>query len=209
MIAIHGDDKGLVLPPKVAPAQVVIVPIFDSKNKKMVLDEAKKFEEKIKKEFRTKLDDREEFSPGWKYHEWELKGVPVRIEIGPKDVRNKQVVLVRRDTGKKEVVKVGKAAEKIKSLLNEIHKNIFDKANDFLKKNMYEVKTYDELKYILKTKGGILQAGWCGERACEDRLKDETGAKIINIPFKQGKIFPDCIICGKKAKAIVNIAKSY
>lgn len=209
MVAVHGDDKGLVLPPKVAPIQVVIVPIFDSKAKEKVLDEARKLEKKIRTEFRTMLDDREEFSPGWKYNEWELKGVPVRIEIGPKDVKRKQVILVRRDSGKKEAVKINKIVSEIKSLMDDVHKNIFNKAEDFLKKNMYKAKTYDELKKILKTKSGILQACWCGERSCEDKVKDETGAKIINVPFKQEKIFSGCIVCGKKAKVVANFAKSY
>lgn len=209
MIAIHSDDKGLVLPPKIAPIQVVIIPIYDSKTRDEILNEAKKLETEIKTKFRTKLDDREEFSPGFKYNEWELKGVSIRVEIGPKDIKNKQVVLVRRDTGKKESVKISSAAQKIKDLLEEIQKNIFNKANDFLKSNTHEVKTYEELKRILKTKGGILQAPWCGERRCEDKLKEDTGAKIVNIPFKQEKITSNCIICGNKAKKIVNIAKSY
>jgi prolyl-tRNA synthetase len=209
MVAVHGDDKGLVLSPEVAPIQVVIVPIFSSKTKEKILSEARKLEKKIKTKFRTKLDDREEFSPGWKYNEWELKGVPVRMEIGPKDVKKRQVILVRRDTGRKEAVKISKVVPKIKSLMDDMHENIFNKANDFLKKNVRKVKTYDELREILKTRGGILQACWCGGRSCEDKLKDETTAKIINIPFKQEKIFSGCILCGKKAKAIVNIAKSY
>jgi len=209
MVAIHGDDKGLVLPPKVAPIQVVIIPIYNSKTRNGILNEARKLEGEIKSKFRTKLDDREEFSPGFKYNEWELKGVPIRIEMGPKDIKNKQVVLVRRDTGKKEAVKISNISSRIKDLLEEIHKSVFNKALNFLKNNTHEVKTYDELKKILKTKGGFLQACWCGERRCEDKLKEDTGAKIINIPFKQGKITSDCIICGKKAKKIVNIAKSY
>jgi len=209
MIAIHSDDKGLVLPPKVAPIQVVIIPIYDSKARDGILNEAKKLEGEIKSKFRTKLDDREEFSPGFKYNEWELKGVPLRIEIGPKDIKNKQVVLVRRDTCKKETVKISGVTQKIKDLLEEIQKNVFNKARDFLKNNTHEAKTYDELKNILKARGGILQAPWCGERSCEDKLKEDTGTKIINIPFKQGKITSSCIICGNKAKEIVNIAKSY
>jgi prolyl-tRNA synthetase len=207
MVAIHGDDKGLVLPPKVAPIQVIIVPIYDSKTRDLVLKEAKKLEDKLK-DFRTKLDDREEFSPGFKYNEWELKGVPIRIEIGPKDIKNKQVVLVRRDTSKKEIVKIDEVISEIKSLMEDIHKNIFNKALDFLNNNTHKVKTYDEFKNALK-KGGILQACWCGERSCEDKIKEETGAKIINIPFKQDKIFSDCIYCGKKTKTIANFAKSY
>jgi prolyl-tRNA synthetase len=208
MVAIHGDDKGLILPPKVAPIQVVIVPIYDSKNREEILKEARKLESELIK-FRTKLDDREEFSPGFKYNEWELKGVPIRIEIGPNDIKNKQVILVRRDTNKKEIVKNDKVVSKIKILMEEIHKSIFNKASDLLNNNTHKVKTYDEFKKILKTKGGILQASWCGERSCEDKVKDETGVKIINIPFHQEKLLSDCILCGKKAKTIANFAKSY
>ena len=119
------------------------------------------------------------------------------------------MVLVRRDTGKKEVVKVSKIVSEIESLMNDIYKNIFNRALDFLTSNTHKVKTYDELKKILKVKGGIVQVGWCGERNCEDKVKDETGVKIINIPKKQEKISSDCIVCGKKAKVLANIAKSY
>jgi prolyl-tRNA synthetase len=208
MIAVHGDDKGLVLPPRVAPIQVVIVPIYDSKTREEILKEAKEIEKKIKTEFRTKLDDREEFSPGFKYNEWELKGVPIRVEIGPKDVKNKQVVLVRRDTNKKEIVKVDNIISKLKEMIDDIHKSMFNKALDFLKSNTHKVKTYDEFKKVIK-KGGIIQSCWCGERKCEDKVKEDTGAKIINIPFEQEKVFCDCIVCGKKAKLVANFAKSY
>lgn len=208
MITIHGDDKGLVLPPRVAPIQVVIVPIYDSKNREEILDEAKKIEKKIKAEFRTKVDDREEFSPGFKYNEWELKGVPIRMEIGPKDVKNRHVILVRRDNGKKEIVKIDSVTTRTKEMLEEIQKDMYNKALDFLKSNIHKVKTYEEFKKLIK-KGGIIQSCWCGERKCEDKVKEDTGAKIINIPFEQEKVFCDCIICGKKAKVVANFAKSY
>ncbi len=208
MVMVHGDDKGLVLPPKLASTQVVIVPIFDAKTKDKVLKEAKVIESKIKNKFRVLLDDRDEVSPGWKFNEWELKGVPVRVEIGPKDIANKQVVVVRRDTLKKESVKVVKLPEKIGVLMDEIHRNLFNKATDFLKKNTHKVKTYSELKEMLK-KGGFLQACWCGNAACEDKVKEETGAKITNIPFEQEKVFSDCVVCGKKAKFVVNFARTY
>ena len=208
MIAVHGDDKGLVLPPRIAPIQVVIVPIYDSKNREEILKESRNLEKKIKTEFRTKLDDREEFSPGFKYNEWELKGVPIRVEIGPKDVKNKQVVLVRRDTNKKEIIKVDNIVSKLKEMIDDIHKSMFNKALDFLKSNTHKVKTYNEFKAVIK-RGGIIQSCWCGERKCEDKVKDDTGAKIINIPFEQEKVFCDCILCGKKAKFVANFAKSY
>jgi prolyl-tRNA synthetase len=207
MVAVHSDDKGLVLPPRVAPIQVVIIPIYDSKTREEVLKEALKIEEKLKG-FRTKLDDREEFSPGFKYNEWELKGVPIRIEIGPKDIKNNQLVIFRRDTLKKEIVKTSNVVANIKELLEDLQKSIYKKALDFLNNNIHKVKTYEEFKKNLK-KGGIIQACWCGERNCEDKIKEETGAKIINVPFKQDKVFSECIHCGNKAKTIANFAKSY
>ena len=188
LIAVHGDDKGLVIPPKLAATQVVIVPIYNSDTMEEVLKEARKVEDKIKREFRTKLDDRTEISPGWKFNEWELKGVPIRIEIGPKDIKSKQVVLVRRDTLKKEAVKVSDVSTAIKSMLEEMNKNMYRNALEFLQKNTRKAKTYEELKKILKEKGGVVQAQWCGDRKCEEKLKEDTKAKIVNIPYDQDKV---------------------
>ena len=209
MIAIHSDDKGLVLPPKVAATQVAIVPIYNTKTEKQVMKEARKLEGMLKEKFRTTLDDRTEFSPGFKFNEWELKGVPVRIEIGPKDIEKKQVVLVRRDNNKKEPVKIIDVSKAIEKALKEIHKSIYDKALEMMKNNTHDAKSYDELKKLIETKGGMIKAHWCGGRECEDRIKDETKAKIISIPLEQDKKLGDCICCGKKAKHSVYIAKTY
>lgn len=210
MVAMHGDDKGLIIPPKVAPTQVVIIPIFTKKMlKEEVLDVAKKIEQEIKSTIRVKLDTRFEYTPGWKFNEWELKGVPLRIEIGPKDIENKQVILVRRDTGKKRPVKVNNLLIEIVKDLDSIQKDLYSKADKSLKDNTHNVKEYSEFKKILQTDGGILQVCWCGEAACEEKIKEETSAKITNIPFEQGKIFSDCIYCKKEAMMIVNFAKSY
>ncbi len=208
MIATHGDDKGLVLPPKIASIQIVIVPIYNSKTRDKIIKEAEKLEKEIKTKFRTYVDDRDGFSPGFKFNEWELKGVPLRIEIGPKDIEKKQVVMVRRDNGKKETVKTDKVAPKVKAMLDDMHKNLFEKASNFLNENIHKVKTFEEFKKALK-KGGMVQTCWCEKRECEDKVKDETGAKITNIPFKQGKVFCDCIVCGKKGKVIANFARTY
>jgi len=208
MLAVHSDDKGLVLPPKVAPIQAVIVPVYDSKTREDVMKEAKKLEDKLKK-FRTKLDDREEMTPGFKFNEWELKGVPIRIEIGPRDIKNNQVVIVRRDISKKESVKISDVVSRVEELLEEIHKNIFKKAQDFLTSSIHKVKNMEEFKKTLKERGGIVQACWCEGRECEEKIKEVTGAKITNIPLKQEKVFSECIKCGKKAKVIANFAKSY
>lgn len=208
MAAIHSDDKGLILPPKVAPVQVVIIPIFDTKTKKKVLAEANKIEKATASSFRVQVDDRDGYSPGWKFNDWELKGVPLRIEIGPKDIEAKQVVFVRRDTGKKEPVKISKLKDEVPKALEDIQKSLYNKAKKHLDDNTHKVKTLAEFKKAIE-KGGFVQSYWCGARECEDKIKDDTGAKITNIPFNQGKITGDCLCCGKKGKMIVNFARSY
>jgi prolyl-tRNA synthetase len=208
LVAIHGDDKGLVIPPKLAATQVVIVPIYKNETRDEVMKEASNIEKKLKVDYRVSLDDRDEISPGWKFNEWELKGVPIRIEIGPKDIKNGQVVMMRRDTCAKENVKIDSVKARVASMLDEINKDMYKKALDFLKANTHNVKTYEELKKQIE-KGGIVQASWCGGRECEDKVKEDTKAKIVNIPFDQPKTFSECVICGKKGKMLVNVAKSY
>ena len=207
MISIHSDDKGLVLPPKVAPVQVAIVPIYKADTQKEVMKAAFDIEKKIKG-FRTKVDDRDGMSPGFKFNEWELKGVPIRLEIGPKDIEKKQVVLVRRDTGEKKTAKMAAVSKEIDKMLDDIHKNLFDKATKLLKDNTHAAKDFADLKKIIKTKMGMVKAGWCDNVSCEEKIKEETSAKIIVIPLKQEKV-ADCICCGKKAKHSVLIAKTY
>jgi prolyl-tRNA synthetase len=210
MVAVHSDNKGLILPPKVAPTQVIIIPIFTKQmSKKQVLDEAQKIFQELHPTLRIKLDAREEYTPGWKFNEWELKGVPLRIEIGPRDIANNQVIVVRRDTGKKRIVKVNGLQKEIVKDLDIIQKDLYSKAEKTLLENTHQVTDYAEFKTILETKGGLLQVCWCGETSCEETIKEQTSAKITNIPFEQGTIFSDCIYCRKKAKMIVNFAKSY
>jgi prolyl-tRNA synthetase len=208
LIATHGDDKGLVLPPNIAPTHIVIVPIYTAKDKSKVLSEARKLKAKLK-EFSVELDDREEYSPGWKFNEWELKGIPLRIEIGPKDIAMKKVIIVRRDTGEKKRASMAKINVEAKKALDEIQSNLFAKAKKFLDKNITKVKDYDEFKKVLEKKKGFISACWCGSRKCEDTIKDETGAKITNIPFKTKMFCKFCLYCGKKAKYVANFAKSY
>ena len=210
MVAIHGDDKGLIIPPKVAPIQVVIIPIFTKMMpKSKVLDEAKKIEQTINSSIKVKLDNRVEYTPGWKFNEWELKGVPLRIEIGPRDIAQNQVVLVRRDTGQKKTIKVNNILIEMTKDLDSIQKDLYSKAKKFLKDNTHKVKDYEEFKKILQTKGGLLQVCWCGRTTCEEKIKEQTSAKLTNIPLEQGKIFSNCIYCNKKAKMIAYFAKSY
>ncbi|MCK4635227.1 MAG: proline--tRNA ligase, partial [Candidatus Aenigmarchaeota archaeon] len=205
MFAVHGDDKGLVIPPKVASIQVVIVPIYNDKTRKDVLKEAKKLPNSLK-DLSVHLDDRDGYTPGFKFNEWELKGVPLRLEIGPKDIEKNQVILVRRDTGEKKEVKTKDLKKETEKTLEEIQKNLFDRAKKFMEEHTKEIKTYEELKKNIESNWVI--APWCGDVACEEKIKDETGAKIINIPFNL-KAKGNCLLCGKPAKYIVYFGKSY
>jgi len=206
MTATHGDDRGLVLPPKVAPIQAVVVPIIFEKNKKEILKKASEIKNKLKG-FRVDVDERD-YSPGWKFHEWELKGVPIRLELGPKDLKKKQVVLVRRDTGKKEIVKISALNRKVKSVLEDIQKSLYKKAKKFLKEHISQAESIDEAKNLIG-KGKIVKANWCGSESCEEEIKFKTGgAKTINIS-ERGKPRQGCFNCKKPANSVAYIAKSY
>ena len=209
MVATHSDDKGLVLPPKLAYVQVVIVPIFKKGNEKAVNDYVKKVHKQLTGEFRVRIDDREGYSPGYKFNDWELRGIPVRIEIGQMEVESEKVVLVRRDSGEKTECKFADTKPEIAKLLLEIHESMYLKADKFLKANIHTVKDYTEFKDVLNGRKGIIHAPWCGSSECESSIKEQTSAKITNIPFEQGKLAGKCIYCGNKAKHMANFAKSY
>ncbi len=211
MLAVHGDDKGLVIPPRVARIQIVIVPIYNNDNRSSVLMQAEALQMKLKAKYRVHVDDRDSYSPGWKFNEWELKGTPVRIELGEKEIKAMDVVLVRRDTGEKTKAKMSELELKIGELLGDISSNMYMKAKKFVEANTHHAKNFEELKDIIKGRGGIVQAPWCGSAECEDKVKEESGAKISNMPFdKQNDIKgKKCIYCGNEAKHIANFAKSY
>jgi prolyl-tRNA synthetase len=218
MVATHSDDKGLVLPPKLAYLQVVIVPIHKKDNADKVDAYAKKIHNQLSKEFRVRLDNREGYSPGYKFNEWELRGIPIRIEIGQREMDADKLVIVRRDTGEKSDCSAKDAKHVIEKLLDEIHKNLYSKAQEFLKSNIHIVTDYKEFKKVLEEKKGIIQAPWCGSEECEKKIKEETGAKITNLPFEHGNIGNKCIYCCRDPKhelgakaviAVANFAKSY
>ncbi len=212
MIAVHGDDKGLIIPPRVARTQIVIVPIYSNENRNSVLVEAENLMAKLRHKFRVVVDDRDVYSPGWKYNEWEMKGVPLRIELGDREIKSGELVAVRRDTGEKVKIKIASAEMHIGELLNDINSNLFARAKKVLADNTHKVKGYEELKKVIGgKKGGIAQVPWCGSVECENKVKEDTGAKISNLPFDaqedaKGK---KCVYCGKEAKHIANFAKSY
>jgi prolyl-tRNA synthetase len=211
MVMVHGDDRGLVLPPREALYHVVIVPIpYKHVGRDVILEKARKVLGKLqKKGISAILDEREEYTPGWKFNHWELKGVPIRIEIGPKDVKKEQVIAARRDTLEKVAVKDEELTGTIEEMLEEIQDNLFNRAKKFLNDNITAVKTYDEFKAVLEKKGGFLKACWCSESTCEEKIKEETGATIRLIPFEKEKVFSDCVFCGKKAVQVVFFARAY
>lgn len=213
VIMTHGDDNGLVLPPAVAPVQVVIVPI--AQHKEGVLDEAQKIYDKLKAcGIRVKLDDSNN-SPGWKFAEYEMKGVPVRVEIGPKDIENGQCVVATRYNGEKITVSLENMLETLKDTVIEmlektIPEGMYKKAAENRENKTYRCKTMDEIKAALEEKGdGFVKAMWCGDEACEDKVKEITGVGSRCIPFDQEEIDDVCVCCGKPAKKMVLWGKAY
>jgi prolyl-tRNA synthetase len=209
MIAVHSDDKGLVLPPKLASVQVVIVPILFEDSKKKVLQEAAKIKKKLEfKGISVYLDERENYSPGWKFNEWEVKGVPIRVEIGPKDLAKKHAMVARRDDGKKEAILLSKIDTKVPKLLEKIHDNLLQNAEEALKNGITKVKSINETKEAFENKK-IVYAQWCGSIECEDFFKDKTSGKSLNSPERQPKTSGKCFACTNKAKSWFYFGKSY
>jgi prolyl-tRNA synthetase len=210
VVSLHGDNKGLVMPPAIAPLQAVIIPIFDESNKGKVLEGAERLKSKLEK-FRVEIDARNEYTPGWKYNYWELKGVPIRIEIGPKDIEKKQFVLVRRDTGEKKTVEESKAKIAVKGTLKKIQSSLIKKADKFLKKNIRQAGSMDKLKKVLREKGGLVKIHWCGDTECADYIKAETDGGVIRGTLLGGKkeSVGRCVHCKKETNQIVYVAKQY
>lgn len=212
LVAIHGDDKGLILPPKIAPIQVVIVPIYyKEEEKEVVIKRAEEIQRTLKENgIKAKLDKREEYTPGYKFNEWELKGVPIRIEIGPKDIEKSQITLKRRDKKEKITVDESKVVEKVKEMMEDIQNSLYKKAKDFMKARMVRIDSYEKMKE-LADKGYFIEANHCGDVKCEEAINDETGLTIRVIPFEDNKPFGNkrCIKCGKPAKYRAYFAKSY
>jgi len=209
MLAVHSDDRGAIIPPRLSAVQVVLVPIVNDESKEAVLTESKKLMEKLRGHFRAFLDDRDHLTPGRKFNEWELKGVPLRIEFGPRDMKEKKAVLVRRDTGQKRAVKVSELAEEVEAELEAIHANLLEKATRALTENTHDANTLPALKNVLAQLGGIVRVPWCGKAECEARMKEETGGKILNVPLDQKQPKAECAVCGSHATLLVNFGKSY
>jgi prolyl-tRNA synthetase len=209
LIMAHSDDKGLVLPPKIAPTQVIIVPVWtNDEEKSVIIDKAKEVKRVLDKIFTVKLDDREG-RPGPKFFEWEKKGVPVRIEIGPRDLANNSVVIVRRDNGEKITVRMTEIKETIEGLMKDIQESIYKKAQLFREENTRRIDKWEEFEENFKSDGGFVLAHWCGSEECEAEINQKTKATIRVIPFDQPEEDGKCILCGKESKKRVIFAKAY
>ena len=210
VIMTHGDDKGLQLPPKIAPYQVVLVPIFrDDDDKKHIQDYLRETLTEMKKQGIRVHEDWRKGSPGFKFNEWEMKGVPLRLEVGPKDIKEEKVVIVRRDNSDKKFVNKESIIDTIISLLDDVQKNMFNKAKSFQTENTFTVSSYDEFKDILSNKGGFIKCGWDGTSETEAAIKNETKATIRVIPMDENPKGLNCIYSGKPAKHEVIFAKAY
>lgn len=207
IIMVHGDNRGLVMPPRVAPIQVVMIPI--AFHKEGVLEKTREIKAELEKSFRVEMDDRDTYSAGWKFNEWEMKGVPIRMEIGPKDIEKNQVTIARRDTLEKFTVSMDNLTETIAKLLDEIHTSMFNKALKNREDKTYTTTNYEEFKKIMTETPGFVKTMWCGCRECEDKLKEDTSATIRCMPFKQEHVGDTCLVCGKKAEKMVYVAKAY
>ena len=210
MILTHGDDMGLIVPPRMAPIQVVLVPILykeaDSEN---ILRETRALATRLESAaIRTYVDDRAQYTPGWKYNEWEMKGVPLRVEIGPRDIKNQQVTIVRRDTGEKSTGPSSSAVTRLTQLLEEIQQNLFDRARKAAQVLTSKARDMKSLARILQEKGGFVEAYLCDDVTCEDKIKEETGATVRLVPF-EAKDKGNCVYCGDGDSKTVFLARSY
>ena len=206
IIMVHGDDNGLVLPPKVAPTQVMIVPIMQKKAG--VLEKAEELRSAISAYARVKVDASDK-SPGFKFAEQEMRGIPLRLEVGPRDIEAGQAILVRRDNGEKETVAFTDLEKRIPELLQTIQKDMLEKARAHRDANTHTAKNWDEFKDIIENRQGFIKAMWCGETACEEEIKAETGASTRCMPFAQEEITNVCVHCGKPAKKMVYFGRAY
>ena len=206
IIMTHGDDSGLILPPEVAPMQLVIIPI--AQHKEGVLDKAFELKKRLAAQFRTQLDDSDN-SAGWKFSQYEMKGVPLRLEIGPRDIEQNQCVIVRRDTGEKTTVDLDNLENEVARLLKALGENLFARAQQNQLSKTYECKTLPEIIETAENKQGFIKAMWCGDDACEQMAKDKAGLSSRNMPFEQQQISDVCPFCGKPAKKMVIWGKAY
>lgn len=210
IIMVHGDDKGLILPPKISPTQVIIVPIYKDDSKTVVKQKAYELEQKLKdSKIRVQTDDRDEYTSGWKFNDWEMKGVPLRVNVGLRDIKENQVELIRRDTKERFYVTEKELVNQTLSTLENIQLNMFDRAKSHLQENTRSAATLEELLSVLDTSGGFVACSWCGKRECEDLVKEKTTADIRIVPFSPKNNISSCIGCGEQETIEVYFARAY
>ena len=207
VIMAHGDNRGLKLPPRVAPIQVVIIPVM--MKKEGVVEKTKEVYEKIQEKFRVEIDLRENYTPGYKFNDWELKGVPVRVEMGPRDIENNVCVIVRRDTLEKQTVDLNKLDEKLKEILEDIQKNMYKQCKEIREERTTIAANLDEFIKNIEEKQGYIKTMWCGKQECEDKIKELTGAHSRCIPFTQEKLANKCVCCGENANTMIVWGRQY
>ena len=205
LIMVHSDNSGLVLPPRVAPVQVMIIPI--QQRKEGVLEKAAELKEMLK-DFRVKVDESDK-SPGWKFSEQEMRGIPLRVEVGPKDIEAGKCVICRRDTREKTEVSFGELAEKVRELLERMQTEMLERARAHRDAHTYIAKDYEEFKQMFTEKAGFVKAMWCGCQDCEDKIKEELSVTSRCMPFEQEQLSDVCVCCGKPAKKMVYWGKAY
>ena len=211
LVMTHSDDKGLVLPPKLSPFELIIIPIWKTAEEET---KVRSFLEKIENSLKSagvtyKIDDKTYVTPGWKFNEWELKGIPLRIEVGPRDVKDNQLVMVRRDRSEKVIKQLDGIGEESRIILDTIQKDMFEKASTFRADNTKRISSYEDFKEFYESEGGFAESYWCGSPECEQEVQDETKATIQVIPFEQPEEKGSCIKCGKESETFVVFAKSY
>jgi prolyl-tRNA synthetase len=210
IIMVHGDDKGLILPPKISPTQVIIVPIYKDESKTVVKQKAYELEQKLKdSQIRVQTDDRDEYTSGWKFNDWEMKGVPLRVSIGLRDIQENQVELIRRDTKERFYVKEKELVNQTLSILEKIQSNMFDRAKNLLQEKTRSATTLEELLSVLDATGGFVACSWCGKRKCEDLVKEKTTADIRIVPFNPKNNISSCIGCGNQETIEVYFGRAY
>jgi prolyl-tRNA synthetase len=218
----HSDDNGLIIPPKLAPTEVVVVPIYKTDNKAEVLAYTRTLYDTLRSKYRTVLDDDDQNSPGWKFSQWEMMGVPIRIEIGPRDMANRNVVLVRRDTGEKISVAAEEAPERIEKMLADIQVSLYRKALEFRENNTTMIDDYESFKKLFSGEGGFVKSPWCGSPECEAKIKEETKATVRILAHMPAEASTDepvdanepvadgsCLVCSSKASHHPIFAKAY
>jgi prolyl-tRNA synthetase len=211
VVMVHGDEGGLILPPRIAPYQVVMVPILTGKARETVVSRAREIRDELRgRGLRVMLDERDTQTPGWKYNEWELRGVPLRLEIGPRDIDKSQVVLARRDTREKSFVPMEGLGAHVEQMLTAIQQALLDRARQFVNDHTTETASYDQFKAIMEGRPGFVVSPWCGSAACEASIKTETQATIRNIPFDSPPVEGEsCLKCGAAAQTHAWFAKAY